>query len=990
MLGAMFAAILTWASIFSNGEAVAGPSLVESPETTFPFASFRDIPGVTDEEIAAVEALKNEFASFAYWMPPSTEAFINEAGVIQGFSALLCQWLTEVFGMPFVLSLFEWPELLDRLEDGAADFTGEMRATDERRKTYFMTNAIAERVLKRYRLADIPPLEETAKKRPLRYAWIEGSASTVLDYLAPDTYEMRYVGHINQVPGLLRSGELDVFIHSNAGEANFIECDDIVADYLLPVIHSPVSLATRKAKLAPVISVVQKALQVDGARAYLAELYKAGFADYRRHLLLRHLTAEERAYIQNYPVVKYIAENNRYPVSFYDAYTKEWQGIAADTLKEVTELTGLTFKIVNDNRTTWPEMLSMLDNGEASMISELIPYPARKGRFFWPGNAVMTEHYALLSKADYPNLTLHEVVNARVGLLRGTLYVTMFNTWFPSHGQTVEYDSFDEAVAALDNNEIDLIMACESRVLYLTNYHERPDFKANIVFDMSFPSVFGFNKNEEILCSIVDKALGQIDTAGIAKNWMNKNYNYQAKLMQAQRPWLVGAIILSVCVLCLLLALFLVKRREGQKLKRLVAGRTIELERQSLQLIEAEREARSGSTAKSNFIANMSHEMRTPMNVVVGLTGLMLEDNIPDDIKDTLRKINIAGNTLMGLISNVLDISKIEAGKLELSPVQYDMASLLNDVITLNMIRIEDKPISFKLDVHQDLPRSLFGDDQHIKQILNNLLSNAFKYTKAGSVVLGVTSRREGDDVLLYFYISDTGIGIRQEDMAKLFVDFSQVDTRANRAIEGTGLGLSLTKKFVELMGGEISAESEYGQGSTFRVRIRQGFVTEERINEETLEKLRGFRYADLKMREHEKLARPDLSYARVLVVDDFPTNLDVAASLLRKYKLLVDCVSCGRDAVDRIAAGEPLYDTVFMDHMMPELDGLEATRLIRALGTSYAKNLPIIALTANAVAGNEQMFLENGFNAFLPKPFNATTLDAIVQRWVRDKSRER
>jgi CheY-like chemotaxis protein len=381
------------------------------------------------------------------------------------------------------------------------------------------------------------------------------------------------------------------------------------------------------------------------------------------------------------------------------------------------------------------------------------------------------------------------------------------------------------------------------------------------------------------------------------------------------------------------------------------------------------------------------------MNVIVGLTDLMLEENnIPDNTKETLKKINTAGNTLMGLISDVLDISKIEAGRQELNPVQYDVASFLNDIITLNMIRIAEKPITFKLDINEDLPRSLFGDDLRVKQILNNLLSNAFKYTKKGTVILSVKAEKETDIADAYwvtFTVSDTGVGIREENIGQLFTDYNQVDTRANRSIEGTGLGLSLTKKFVEMMDGEISVESEYGKGSTFRVRIRQGFVTDETIPKETVESLCNFRYTENKKMVSEKLVRSNLSYARVLVVDDFPTNLDVAAGMLRKYKMQVDCVTNGQDAVDRISGGEPIYDAVFMDHMMPEMDGMEATRLIRAVGTKYTENIPIIALTANAVAGNEQMFLSNGFNAFIPKPFNIMTLDSVIQRWVRDKSRE-
>jgi signal transduction histidine kinase/CheY-like chemotaxis protein len=396
------------------------------------------------------------------------------------------------------------------------------------------------------------------------------------------------------------------------------------------------------------------------------------------------------------------------------------------------------------------------------------------------------------------------------------------------------------------------------------------------------------------------------------------------------------------------------------------------------------------SEAKSNFVANMSHEMRTPMNVIVGLTDLMLEeDDVSGKIKKNLKKINTAGTTLMGLINDVLDISKVEAGKLDLMLVQYDVPSLLNDIITLNIIRIEDKPITFKLDINEELPTTLLGDDLRVKQILNNFLSNAFKYTKKGSVTMTVSHRRDYNYIWLSFSISDTGIGIRKEDMEKLFTDYNQVDTKANRKIEGTGLGLSITKKLVDLMNGEISVESEYGKGTVFHASIRQGYVTDTPIGKETAENLRDLHYSDEKKLADKKLVRKDLSYVKVLVVDDFPTNLDVAAGMLRKYKMQVDCVLSGQEAIDRVTAGEPVYNAIFMDHMMPGMDGIEAARIIRALGTKYAREIPIIALTANAIAGNEQMFLENGFNAFLPKPFNTMLLHVIIEKWLRDKSRE-
>jgi CheY-like chemotaxis protein/ATP-dependent Clp protease adapter protein ClpS len=357
----------------------------------------------------------------------------------------------------------------------------------------------------------------------------------------------------------------------------------------------------------------------------------------------------------------------------------------------------------------------------------------------------------------------------------------------------------------------------------------------------------------------------------------------------------------------------------------------------------------------------------------------------------------------MGLINDVLDITNVETGELKLIPVQYDVANLLNDIITLNIIRIEEKPITFRLDISEELPCSLYGDDLRLKQILNNLLSNAFKYTKEGNVTLVVRCHTEGvsenersndaptpqSSVWVSFSISDTGIGICNEDIVKLFSDYNQVDTRANREIEGSGFGLSITKKFVELMGGEISVESEYGKGSTFHTRIPQGLVSDRTLGRETAERLCGLRYSDGAKQAQRKLTRPDLSYARVLVVDDFQTNLDVAVGMLRKYQMQVDCVTSGQESVDLIAAGKPVYDAIFMDHMMPVMDGMQATAAIRALETAYAHNIPIIALTANVVAGNEQLFLNNGFDAYLPKPFNVMGLDSIVQQWVRDKEKE-
>ena len=400
-----------------------------------------------------------------------------------------------------------------------------------------------------------------------------------------------------------------------------------------------------------------------------------------------------------------------------------------------------------------------------------------------------------------------------------------------------------------------------------------------------------------------------------------------------------------------------------------------------------EEEVQAASRAKSAFLANMSHEIRTPLNVVIGLTDLVLEDSLmPPTVSENLIKISSAGSTLLSIVNDLLDFSKIESGKLELTPIEYHISSMLNDVITIVTTRLGEKPVTFKLNINDDLPSKLFGDDLRVKQIFNNLLSNALKYTHRGSIELSVSCSREGSGGWwMEIAVADTGIGIREADIKKLFSDYNQVDTRANRNIEGTGLGLSITKRLTEMMGGTISVTSEYGKGSCFYVKIKQGFASDEPIGHAIAENLRNFRYADNKRSVTKKLVRLNLENAKVLVVDDMQTNLDVAAGLLRKYRMQVDCLTSGREAVERIQRGEPVYNAVFMDHMMPGMDGLETSAAIRGIGSEYAKKVPIIALTANAIQGTNNLFFEHGFQAFISKPIDIMELDTVVRKWVRD-----
>ncbi|MDR1519349.1 MAG: response regulator, partial [Planctomycetota bacterium] len=414
------------------------------------------------------------------------------------------------------------------------------------------------------------------------------------------------------------------------------------------------------------------------------------------------------------------------------------------------------------------------------------------------------------------------------------------------------------------------------------------------------------------------------------------------------------------------------------------------VQEQNLHLAEMSAATREASEAKTRFLANMSHEMRTPLNAVIGFSELLIHSPPNrDELGEVLEKIHDAGMTLLSIVNDILDISKIESGRFELVVAEYDLASLINDAITLNIMRIGEKPIKFTLGIEETLPVRLRGDELRVKQIMNNLLNNAFKYTREGSVEFHVAAGREGDDVWLTTVIRDTGVGIREEDLPMLFDDYAQVDAKGNRWIEGTGLGLSISRRLVEMMGGQIRVESEYGKGSVFTARIRQQFVTCESIGAEVAENLRKFQYFRQKHAWKSDMVIHPLPYARVLLVDDVQANLEIGRGVLKPYGMKVDTAFSGRRAIELLRDENIRYHAVFMDHMMPDLDGIETVRIIRKIGTEYARTVPIIALTANAILGSRRMFLDNGFQDFISKPIDLPQLDAVLMRWVRNRDLE-
>jgi len=1193
---------------------------------------FRDIQGIADDEIKAIEALQKKYDSFTYGMLLSTEAFIGKNGEIQGYAPLFCDWLTNMFGIPFKIEFYELDDLQNKLESGDVNFTGELMITPERRKTYFMTSSIAERSLEIYRIKDSEPLDTIIKSRLPRYAFLKES---VLSFDVAENVEYNfktyYVEDCNIAYRMLKNGEIDAYLGMNTSDAAFKEFNDVVTEDFYPLIYKSASLSTRQEELAPIINIVEKTLD-EQTLSFLARLYNEGHQQYLKEKIYNMFTDEEKAYIQNNPVIQIAAEFDNYPVCFFDDNTKRLHGIYLDTLDEITQLTGLEFVYANDHYVNDKDLIEMLEKGEALIMPELFRLKEYENRFLWAENPLLTDSYAFLSKSYFQNIELSQIPYLKIAVRSNSIYSEFFKRMFPHHRHLYEYETQEEVWNALKNDEVEIIFACSRRLITYTNFYEEAGYKLNLILNYTFDSSFGYNKDAANLKSIIDKSLSIININNISNQWMHKSYDYRYKLAEAQRPWLTGLSVMFFFIL-IMVSFFLIKSHNvGKHLETIVKDRTSELSYKTSQLqlildsipdlmfcknndlrytqcnkhflnfagvseaevigktdeegawlspesmayiskteqtvlkeskmiqleeqvssvvtgkdmyfetakapliqdgvvvgimgiarditkrkemekaiayqtsllktiidsipdcvfckdenykytlcnkymtnvfgrkfediigkndIDAlglspenaaitnnidrkvineqqkmtfeewvncadgvkrlfetvkvplifdgkivgilgigrditqrkamENEIIAASRAKSDFLANMSHEIRTPLNVIIGLTDLTLEDDHLDNhVIENLTKITNAGTTLLSIVNDILDFSKIESGKLNIAPIEYYMSSLLNDVITLVITRLGEKPITFSLNISDDLPIKLYGDDLRVKQILTNLLTNSVKYTNRGKIELTVKCVREGSIMWMYISVSDTGIGIREDDLQKLFLDYYQVDAKANRNIEGTGLGLPITKRLVDLMHGEIHAESEFGKGTTFSLRIRQGFVDEHTIGHDLAEKLRNFHYAENKRIITKRLVRPDLSYARVLVVDDMQTNLDVASGLLRKYKMQVDCLNSGREAINRIILGTPVYDAVFMDHMMPGMDGIEAADNIRALNTPYAKNIPIIALTANAIQGTEKMFFEHGFQAFITKPIDVMEMDSVIRKWVRDESKEK
>lgn len=935
-------------------------SVATSSATTL--TDYRQIPGVTQDEIDAIEHIKGTWNVLEFGVLNTTHAFYMPDGLVGGFYPLLCKRLSSLFGIEFKTTIYDWDTLTERLANMETDFSGDVLLTDIPDSRIPIVETGIHNIAYTYKKRPNP--QHRAGNRSMqKLAFLERSP-IIGDALRNDPdYETVLVSDYADAIVQLESGAIDAFVEYSTAQNVFDMYPDIVANEFLPICMTQMTIGSHNPQLEPILSVMQKFVNNDGRRE-VHDLFAAGTREYNHKKLTVNLSKEEKAFIDEHldKPIGFAASYDNYPICFYDTNRQVYAGISIEILENISALTGLKFVPSNEVGVVWEKLLADLEDRRASFVSELIYTTERAEKFIWPTTAYSTDSYALISKVAMDDISIDQIPNYRVGVISATSYTSDFDDWFPNHQHRFSYPTYAEAFDALAADEIDFVMGTTNLLLNSVNYREMTGFRANIIFDYTYESAFGFLPEQQILCNIFSKAQKLIEMDDISQRWTLRTYDYQEKMEQqrtAVRNITIGMIAALFVILTLLLFGYFMRRKKhadqlNKTLEALVHQRTAELEAQTEAATEASR-------AKSDFLARMSHEIRTPLNAIIGLSR-SAQQAIPDgNAKDRISGVLKASYHLLGILNDILDMTKIEAGKLVLSIAPFQLKDAMDEIIVMISQRCIEQQLQLKNNIDRLQNVTLKGDKMRLNQVLINLLSNAVKFTEPGGTIrftVGVEPSKIIGSLKLEFTVIDNGIGMTKAQVENIYTIFESADPN----LGGIGLGLSISQRLVHMMGSQIKVKSEINKGSVFSFAI------------------------DLPLLEHEMKSEPetkslDLSGKHVLIVDDVMVNRMILSECLAETKALIDEAEDGQIALDKFdesALGH--YDLILMDIMMPNMNGYEATKAIRALDRADAKKVVIVAVTANAYQEDIDNAFQSGMNAHLPKPVDMPQLMEMLR----------
>ena len=706
---------------------------------------------------------------------------------------------------------------------------------------------------------------------------------------------------------------------------------------------------------------------------------------YPSTLSSRSLSASEKDWIKQHNTLKVGYIDNYLPYS-----DKDRNGAATGVVRELIPLMleKLNLSYITVSYVDFENYDDMIAAVNADEID--VAFPVGGGLFFSEENGiyqsvpVISTNSELVFKGEFneqkePRFAVNENNRMQYYYIRAN---------FPN-AEFVNYSSIEECLDAV----------AKGKVTYTTLNGMRADsmVKKRRYRELSLKQIhryddqsFGVKIGNEGLLKLINRSLniiGKDRAENIAYQYVDKIYTRTPLDKILDNLWLVAC---AAAFLILMIIVFLLREsantksrmREKEAAQKELEEKNWELANNRRELIAANaklsanaQEAKDANKAKSAFLSTMSHEIRTPINAVLGMNELILRESREPETLKYARNISGAGQALLALINDILDFSKIESGRMELVSAAYQLSSLLHDTVTIIEPRAAKKKLLFNARIDGNLPSELMGDAVRIRQIMLNILTNAVKYTPQGKIDFIVKpSSIDDDNLILEIEVTDTGIGIKEEDRQRLFADFERLDSLKNSNVEGTGLGLAITRRLIELMNGTVEVESVYGQGSTFRVRLPQKIVNSTPIgdfNEQiTSETDRNVYRVDFVAPE-----------AKVLLVDDNEMNLMVAQGLLKETQVSVTVCNSGQECLDRMSAEH--YDVIFLDQMMPEMDGVETFRRSLSLENNKCRNTPVIALTANAVQGAKEMFLSEGFVDYLSKPVSGRKLEQMLKKYL-------